>query len=45
MAGLKDNIQGHVLDIRADSLRSAVENTVLRLEHIVEHEGGHIEQF
>ncbi|GBN55877.1 hypothetical protein AVEN_26396-1 [Araneus ventricosus] len=42
---LKDSIRRHVLDIPADSLRSAVENMVLRLEHIVEHEGGHIEQF
>ncbi|GBO27039.1 hypothetical protein AVEN_18024-1 [Araneus ventricosus] len=42
---LKDSIRRHVLDTPADSLRSAVENMVLRLEHIVEHEGGHIEQF
>lgn len=45
VADLKDSIRRHVLDIWADSLRSAVENTVLRLEHIVEHEGGLIEQF
>ncbi|GBM10614.1 hypothetical protein AVEN_21933-1 [Araneus ventricosus] len=37
---LKDSIRRHVLDIL-----SAVENMVLRLEHIVEHEGEHIEQF
>ncbi|GBM43352.1 hypothetical protein AVEN_166096-1 [Araneus ventricosus] len=42
---LKDSIRRHVLDIPAESLRSAVENMVLSLEHIVEHEGGHIEQF
>ncbi|GBL77713.1 hypothetical protein AVEN_152932-1 [Araneus ventricosus] len=42
---LKDSIRRHVLDIPADSLRSAVENMVLRLEHIVEHEEEHIEQF
>ncbi|GBL77387.1 hypothetical protein AVEN_41801-1 [Araneus ventricosus] len=41
----KDSIRRDVHDIPADSLRSAVENVVLRLEHIVEHEGGHIEQF
>ncbi|GBL83841.1 hypothetical protein AVEN_132714-1 [Araneus ventricosus] len=33
---LKDSIRRHVRDIPADSLRSAVENMVLRLEHIVE---------
>ncbi|GBO38315.1 hypothetical protein AVEN_144811-1, partial [Araneus ventricosus] len=38
---LKASIRRHVLDIPADSLRSVVENMVLRLEHIVEH----IEQF
>ncbi|GBM66694.1 hypothetical protein AVEN_249517-1 [Araneus ventricosus] len=37
---LKDSVRLHVLDIPADSLLSAVENMVLRLEHIVEHEGG-----
>ncbi|GBM01400.1 hypothetical protein AVEN_236219-1 [Araneus ventricosus] len=42
---LKDSIRHHVLDIPADSLRSAVENMAVRLEHIVEHERGHIEQF
>ncbi|GBM43349.1 hypothetical protein AVEN_166094-1 [Araneus ventricosus] len=42
---LKDSIRRHVLDIPAESLRLAVVNMVLRLEHIVEHEGGHIEQF
>ncbi|GBO43343.1 hypothetical protein AVEN_246820-1 [Araneus ventricosus] len=42
---LKDSIRRHVLDIPADSVCSAVENMVLRLEHIVEHEGGYIEQF
>ncbi|GBL82308.1 hypothetical protein AVEN_252474-1 [Araneus ventricosus] len=42
---LKDSIRRYVLDIPVDSLRSAVENMALRLEHIVEHEGGHIEQF
>ncbi|GBN46718.1 hypothetical protein AVEN_149539-1 [Araneus ventricosus] len=42
---LKDSIRRHVLDIPADSLRSVVENVVLRLEHIDEHEGEHIEQF
>ncbi|GBN31555.1 hypothetical protein AVEN_252176-1 [Araneus ventricosus] len=41
---LKDSIRHHFLDIPADSLRATVENMVLRLEHIVEHEGGHIEQ-
>ncbi|GBN72744.1 hypothetical protein AVEN_134293-1 [Araneus ventricosus] len=42
---LKDRIRCHVLDIPTDSLRSAMGNMVLRLEHIVEHEGGYIEQF
>ncbi|GBM41323.1 hypothetical protein AVEN_241483-1 [Araneus ventricosus] len=42
---LKDSIRGHVLNIQADSLRSAVETMILRLEHIVEHEVRHIEQF
>ncbi|GBM19578.1 hypothetical protein AVEN_377-1 [Araneus ventricosus] len=37
---LKDSIWRHVLDIPADSRRSAVVNIVLRLEHIVEYEGG-----
>ena len=45
VADLKDSIRHHVFDIWVDSLRSAVQNTVLRLEHIVDHEGGHIEQF
>ena len=45
VADLKDSIPLHVLHIRADSFRSVVENTVLRLEHIVESEGGHVEQF
>ena len=34
-ADLRDCIRRHVFDIRVDSLRSAVENTVLRLEHTV----------
>ncbi|GBM13533.1 hypothetical protein AVEN_24561-1 [Araneus ventricosus] len=42
---LKDSIRRHVLDTPSDSLRSAVEKMVLRLEHIVEDEGGHIGQF
>ena len=42
---LKDRIRSHVFEIRADSFRYAVENAVLRLGHIVKHEGGHIEQF
>ncbi|GBO33572.1 hypothetical protein AVEN_218360-1 [Araneus ventricosus] len=42
---LKNRIRRHVLDIAADSFRSAVENMVLRIEHIVEHKGGHVEQF
>ncbi|GFV66311.1 uncharacterized protein TNCV_2737251 [Trichonephila clavipes] len=36
---LKDSIRRHILDILADLLRSAVENIVLRLEHIIKHEG------
>ncbi|GBL95531.1 hypothetical protein AVEN_54132-1 [Araneus ventricosus] len=38
---LKNSIRRHVLDIPVDSLHSAVENMVLRLEHIVEHEGAY----
>ena len=33
VADLKDSIRCHDLDIRADSFRSAVENTVLRLAY------------
>ncbi|GBN24501.1 hypothetical protein AVEN_120153-1 [Araneus ventricosus] len=36
---------GHILAIPADSLSLAVENMVLRLEHIAEHEAGHIDKF
>ncbi|GBL86262.1 hypothetical protein AVEN_131989-1 [Araneus ventricosus] len=42
---LMDSIPRYVRDIPADSLRSAVGNMDLRLEHIVEHEGDHFEQF
>ncbi|GBO46442.1 hypothetical protein AVEN_262980-1 [Araneus ventricosus] len=42
---LKDSIRRHVLDNPADSLSLAAENMVLLLEHIAEHEAGHIEQF
>ncbi|GBL76772.1 hypothetical protein AVEN_52216-1 [Araneus ventricosus] len=42
---LKDSIRRPVLDIPSDSLSLAAENMVLLLEHIAEHEAGHIEQF
>ncbi|GBO27520.1 hypothetical protein AVEN_245013-1 [Araneus ventricosus] len=45
LSDLKDSFWRHVLDIPTDSLHSAVENMVLRLECIVEHEGGRFEQF
>ncbi|GBO01185.1 hypothetical protein AVEN_234091-1 [Araneus ventricosus] len=45
LSDMKDSIRRHFLHILADSLRSAVENMVLQLYHIVEREEGHIEQF
>ncbi|GFT45638.1 uncharacterized protein NPIL_362581 [Nephila pilipes] len=41
---LKGSIRRYVLNIPADSLWPAVENIILRLQHLVEHERYHIEQ-
>lgn len=40
---LKDNISRTVMNIPSDMLRSAVENTVFRMQWVVQQDGGHIE--
>lgn len=41
----EDIVRSHVLETQENSLRSTVENMVLRLEHIIGNKGGQIEQF